>query len=85
MGFWLALNAKHEMGCEWKWAEAVWIADCKVATFLWLFIGKVCFYRDKSCFTELTRCSLAIANISHMFGVEMFPAVPFPGAGRCCQ
>lgn len=18
MGFWLALNAKHEMGCEWK-------------------------------------------------------------------
>lgn len=34
------------MGCEWTWMEQVLIVDCEAATFLWLVIGKIYFYRD---------------------------------------
>lgn len=73
----LGSNAKHEMGCEWKWVEAVLTTDCKVATFLWLSIAKVCsaaimsqrhlWQQSKPCFPELTPCSLAVTNTSNMF------------------
>lgn len=46
MGFWLALNTKHQMSCEWKCMEQVLIVDCKAGTFLWLIIGKIYFYKD---------------------------------------
>lgn len=46
MGFWLALDEKHQMGCEWKWVEQVLIVDCRAATFLWFIIGEIYFSRD---------------------------------------
>lgn len=82
MGLWLALNAKHQVGCAWNCIRLCfdhWLQGCCLSLARYwqsLLLQRWLGQQVTFCFAELMLCHRAITNILQVLGLDC--SSPYP-------